>query len=142
MLVPFASPRRSSRVNEQLGANEPLLTQYTDWIGDILHGDSGRRTRSSRPVGDLIATAIEKSLKLACWRSSSSCRSASSAGSSPPSTSAARSTDDLDRRPVARVDAGVRRRHRPDPVFGLWLNVLPVSARWPPGRRRSSRSST
>ena len=135
MLGPFASQEAVEALNEELGANEPLLTQYTTWIGDVLHGDLGTSFAFKRPVGDMIATAmVELAQARVRWRSSSSCRSASSAGSSRPCTPGSRPTG-------SSPSAGLSATAMPEfvggivliIVFGLWLDVLPISARWPPG---------
>ena len=134
MLGPFASAEAVKALNEDLGANKPLLTQYTGWIGDVLHGDLGTSFAFKRPVGDLIATAMGQSTKLALLAFVlvvplgvlGGVVAALYAG-----------------RPLDRIISisGLSAAAMPEfvggivllLVFGLWLNVLPVSARWPPG---------
>ncbi len=134
MLGPFASQEAVDTLNAELGADQPLLTQYTTWIGDIFHGDLGTSFAFKRPVGDLIQTAMLQSLKLALLAFIivvplgilGGVFAAMHAG-----------------KPVDRVISigGLSAAVMPEfvggivllLVFALWLNVLPVSARWPPG---------
>jgi peptide/nickel transport system permease protein len=134
MLGPFASPQAVEALNKELGANKPLLTQYTTWIGDVAHGNLGTSFAFKRPVGDLIATAMGQSAKLALLAFVmvvplgilGGVIAALNAG-----------------KPVDRIISvgGLSAAVMPEFVggivliiiFGLWLNVLPISARWPPG---------
>lgn len=134
MLGPFASHEAVDALNEELGADQPLLTQYTTWIGDVLHGDLGTSFAFKRPVGDLIATAMAQSFKLAFLAFIilvplgilGGVFAALHAG-----------------KPVDRIISvgGLSATAMPEFVggivliiiFGLWLDVLPISARWPPG---------
>jgi peptide/nickel transport system permease protein len=38
--------------------DEPLLKQFFDYLGDLLHGDLGTSFKYKQPVGDLIATRL------------------------------------------------------------------------------------
>jgi peptide/nickel transport system permease protein len=134
MLGPFSSQEAVDALNKELGADKPLLTQYTTWIGDIFHGDLGTSFAFKQPVGDLIATAMGQSLKLALLAFIivvplgilGGVVAAMHAG-----------------KPVDRIISigGLSAAVMPEfvggivllLVFALWLNVLPVSARWPPG---------
>lgn len=44
-----------ARLHRQLGLDEPLLAQYTTWIGNVLRGDFGYSYGRQRPVTELIA---------------------------------------------------------------------------------------
>lgn len=134
MLGPFASPEAVAALNHDLGADQPLMTQYTTWIGDVARGDLGTSFAFKRPVGDLIATAMGQSFKLALLAFVlvvplgilGGVIAALNAG-----------------KPLDRVISigGLSATSMPEFVggivlliiFGLWLNVLPISARWPPG---------
>jgi peptide/nickel transport system permease protein len=134
MLGPFASPEAVQALNKDLGADKPLLTQYATWISDVAHGDLGTSFAFKRPVGDLIATAMGQSSKLALLAFVmvvplgilGGVIAALNAG-----------------KPVDRIISvgGLSAAVMPEFVggivliiiFGLWLNVLPISARWPPG---------
>ncbi len=134
MLGPFASDEAVQALNDQLGANEPLLKQYTNWIGDILHGDLGTSYAFKQPVGDLIKNAMENSIKLAVLAFVIVVPLSILGG-----VFAALHVG----RPTDRIISigGLSAASMPEfvggivliLVFGLWLNVLPVSARWPPG---------
>jgi peptide/nickel transport system permease protein len=134
MLGPFASPEAVALLNKQLGADEPLLTQYTTWIGDVLHGDLGTSFAFKQPVGDLIKSAMENSLKLAVL-AFVILVPLSILGGVFAALHVGRAVD----RTI--TVGGLSASSMPEFVggivliliFGLWLNVLPVSARWPPG---------
>jgi peptide/nickel transport system permease protein len=64
ILGPLADQRAVDALNEQLGADEPLVTQYTDWITGVLTGDMGDSLAFRRPVGDVLGDALVNSLKL------------------------------------------------------------------------------
>jgi len=134
MLGPFASDAAVQALNDQLGANDPLLKQYTTWIGDVLHGDLGTSYAFKQPVGDLIRAAMENSLKLAVLAFVIVVPLSILGG-----VFAALHVG----RPADRIISigGLSVASMPEfvggivliLVFGLWLNVLPVSASWPPG---------
>ena len=52
-------------MNEQLGANEPVVERYADWAGGVVRGDLGTSYQYSTPVGDFVWDALVRSLKLA-----------------------------------------------------------------------------
>jgi peptide/nickel transport system permease protein len=60
----FAEPAQIAAVKEQLGLNEPLVTQYLDWIGGVLRGDLGDSYQAREPVTNLIGFRLENSLTL------------------------------------------------------------------------------
>ena len=64
ILGPFADQEAVDALNEQLGANEPLLTQYLDWIGGVLHGRPRRlarvpAARSATVLGDALVNSAK-----------------------------------------------------------------------------------
>ncbi|HEX2505569.1 MAG TPA: ABC transporter permease [Gaiellaceae bacterium] len=65
ILGPFADQRAVDALNEELGTDRPLLTQYLDWMGGILQGDLGMSLAFDRPVSEILFPAFENSLKLA-----------------------------------------------------------------------------
>jgi peptide/nickel transport system permease protein len=65
ILGPLADQRAVDALNQRLGANEPLITQYFDWIGGVLTGDMGNSLAFRRPVSDVLGDALVNSLKLA-----------------------------------------------------------------------------
>ncbi len=56
-----ATPESLAELREQLGLNKPVVEQYTDWIGGILHGDLGTSLTAGRPVSDVLGERIEYS---------------------------------------------------------------------------------
>jgi peptide/nickel transport system permease protein len=65
ILGPFASQETVDALNESLGVNRPLVTQYADWIGSFVTGDLGQSLSFRRPVATLVGDALVNSLKLA-----------------------------------------------------------------------------
>ena len=65
ILGPLADQRAVDALNERLGANEPLISQYFDWIGGLFTGDMGTSLAFRRPVSDVLGDALVNSLKLA-----------------------------------------------------------------------------
>ena len=64
MLGQEASQQQVDQVREQMGLNEPLLTQYAIYLGDVIRGDLGTSIRSQRPVTVLILEALPNTLIL------------------------------------------------------------------------------
>jgi peptide/nickel transport system permease protein len=54
VLGPFATQDSVDALNEQLGVNRPLLTQYLDWAGGLLRGDLGMSLQRQVPAWDLL----------------------------------------------------------------------------------------
>ncbi|KHL17226.1 peptide/nickel transport system permease protein [Mumia flava] len=50
---------------EALGLDQPLLTQYWDFLTGLLHGDLGTSTMSSLPVAQVIGDRLPATLQLA-----------------------------------------------------------------------------
>jgi peptide/nickel transport system permease protein len=65
ILGPFAEKDAIKALNEELGMNRPIVTQYFDWIGKTLHGDLGRSTLYDEPVSKILSPALVYSAKLA-----------------------------------------------------------------------------
>ncbi len=65
ILGPFADQRSVDILNEELGANDPLVQRYLEWAGGVLTGDLGTSYQYSTPVGDFVWDALVRSLKLA-----------------------------------------------------------------------------
>jgi peptide/nickel transport system permease protein len=134
ILGPLADERAVTALNHQLGADRPLLVQYWDWISRFVQGDMSMSYTFRSPVAPFVGTALLNSLKLGAvafvvvvplgilggvW-------AALHVG-----------------RPIDRVIslAGLSVTVVPEFVsgivlillFGVWLNLLPISATWPPG---------
>ena len=50
---------------EELGLNDPVLVQYGRWLGNCLHGDFGTSYSTGKPIGELLASRLWPTLKLA-----------------------------------------------------------------------------
>jgi len=62
-----ASPERLAEIRTQLGLDDSLLTQYLNFVGNMLRGDFGQSTRTGTPVTDLIATTLPVTLWLSAY---------------------------------------------------------------------------
>jgi peptide/nickel transport system permease protein len=60
-----ASPQQVAQIREHLGLNEPILTQFAIWIGNLLQGDLGQSFFFRANVSDLILQRLEPTLALA-----------------------------------------------------------------------------
>ena len=49
---------------EEMGLNDPFLTQYLRWIGNCLKGDFGKSYSLNKPVVQLLAARLWPTLKL------------------------------------------------------------------------------
>jgi peptide/nickel transport system permease protein len=65
ILGPFADQASVDALSEELGTDEPLISQYWDWISGFLTGDFGQSPAQNRPVSDVITDAVVASGKLA-----------------------------------------------------------------------------
>lgn len=60
-----ASPETLAQIREQMGLDQPILTQYLEWIGGVLTGDLGTSFTTNRPVSELIAARLTSTIELA-----------------------------------------------------------------------------
>jgi peptide/nickel transport system permease protein len=67
ILGPFADQAAVDNLNEQLGTDRSLWTQYWDWITGFFQGDLGESFAYSLPVSTLVSDALVNSLKLAAF---------------------------------------------------------------------------
>jgi peptide/nickel transport system permease protein len=65
VLGPFADQQSVDQLNQKLGTDRPLITQYWDWITSFLTGDLGTSVQGNRPVSDVISSPLVASAKLA-----------------------------------------------------------------------------
>jgi peptide/nickel transport system permease protein len=65
VLGPFASQEAVDALNDQVGADRPVVVQYGDWIGGVVRGDFGDSLALQVPVRPLLLDALANSLKLA-----------------------------------------------------------------------------
>jgi peptide/nickel transport system permease protein len=134
ILGPFAAEESVKQLNHELGVDKPLITQYTNWMGDLLRGDLGTSYSFKTANGTLIWDAFKNSLKLALLAFVIVVPLSILGG-----VIAAMRRGKLTDRVI--TIAGLSAATMPEfvsgvvllTVFALWLNVLPVSAHWPPG---------
>lgn len=134
MLGPLADPRAVEAFNRQFGLDRPPLTQYLDWIGGFVTGDLGVSYAFRAPVAPFLADALTHSLKLAAV-ALAIVVPLSIAGGVWAALHAGRLIDRL----VSVI--GLSATVLPEFVtgivliliFGVWLDVFPISARWPDG---------
>jgi peptide/nickel transport system permease protein len=134
ILGPFADERAVDALNHQLGTDRPLLTQYWDWVSNFFRGDLGTSLSYHVPVSDLIGSALVHSLKLAAFAFVLVVPLAV-LGGVVAALKRDRATDriitlgGLSLTVVPEFVTGIMLIL----IFGLWLDVLPVSANAPDG---------
>jgi peptide/nickel transport system permease protein len=134
ILGPFADQGSVDQLNEELGTNRSVFVQYGDWFGGVLHGDLGESYAFKRPVGELLWPALENSAKLALL-AFLIVVPVSILGGVAAALKEGRAPDRI------LSIGGLSATAIPDfvwavlgiMVFGLWLDVLPVTAQAPPG---------
>jgi peptide/nickel transport system permease protein len=65
ILGPLADKASVDALNARLGVDRPLVVQYADWISSFFRGDLGESLVFGRPVGGLVWDAMQNSVKLA-----------------------------------------------------------------------------
>jgi peptide/nickel transport system permease protein len=114
--------------------DRPLLTQYWDWITGFVHGDMGNSYQFRSPVEPYISAALQHSLKLAAV-AFVIVVPLSILGGVVAALNVGRAPDriitvlGLSASTVPEFVSGIVVII----VFGIWLNVLPISASWSPG---------
>jgi peptide/nickel transport system permease protein len=134
MLGPFADQAAVENLNRQLGTDRPLLTQYWDWISSFFQADFGDSFAYHVPVSQLLGDALVNSLQLAAFAFLMVVPLAILGGV----VAALRRDSPLDR--VITI-GGLSLTVVPEfvtgimliLVFGLWIDVFPVSASAPEG---------
>jgi peptide/nickel transport system permease protein len=134
ILGPLAAPSAVSALAHQLGTDKPVLEQYTTWIGHFVTGNLGTSYSYQSSVAPLVMTALGHSLKLAAVAFIMVVPLGILGG-----VVAALNVG----KPIDRVISvfGLSATVIPEVVsgivliliFGIALNVLPISAAWPPG---------
>jgi peptide/nickel transport system permease protein len=122
------------QLNHQLGTDKPILQQYWNWISGFFHGDLGTSLTFNLPVSQLIGPALMHSLKLAAFAFVMVVPLAIVGG-----VVAALKRDRLTDRII--TIGGLSLAVVPEFVtgialiliFGLWLDLFPVSANAPDG---------
>ncbi|MFC4055746.1 ABC transporter permease [Actinomadura syzygii] len=59
-----ATADQIAQLNKNMGLDEPLLTQYWDWLGNVLTGNMGNSLVSGQPVSELLSERIFNSATL------------------------------------------------------------------------------
>jgi len=59
-----ATTETVERIRQQLGLNEPLITQFGRWLWHVLHGDLGFSIFSNQPVSLMIFQRVEPTIAL------------------------------------------------------------------------------
>lgn len=134
VLGPFATQESVDALNEQLGTDRPVLEQYLDWAGGLLHGDLGTSLTTQVPAWDLLGPALANSLKLALV-AFLICVPLSILGGVISGLRYGRATD------KGITIAGISFAAMPEfvtgiiliLVFSIWLGWLPVTAQWEEG---------
>jgi peptide/nickel transport system permease protein len=61
-----APPEAYAALRAELGLDQPVLTQYVNWLGDLLRGDLGTSiSQRNAEVSDLVFPALARTLELA-----------------------------------------------------------------------------
>lgn len=53
------------QVRHELGLDQPLISQYTDWLGKALHGEFGNSYNTGKPIIEELSASMKPTLKLA-----------------------------------------------------------------------------
>lgn len=63
-LGPMATPEQVADLRDKMGLNDPLVSQYVDYVGNLFQGDMGDSTMTGRPVLTDIQQALPATLEL------------------------------------------------------------------------------
>jgi peptide/nickel transport system permease protein len=61
----FVNPAAKKKIEQELGLDQPIVTQYITWIGGLMRGDLGYAYVSEKPAIDEILPRIPVTAKLA-----------------------------------------------------------------------------
>jgi peptide/nickel transport system permease protein len=133
-LGPLAPESAVKALDHQLGTDRPLLTQYWSWITGFVHGDFGTSYTYHSAVRPFVGKALVNSLKLAALAFVIVVPLGIIGGVVAALNQGKRidrvtSVFGLSATVVPEVVSGIVLIL----VFGIWLNVLPISATAPPG---------
>jgi peptide/nickel transport system permease protein len=62
-----ATPEQLAAVRAEMGLDQPLITQFLTFVGNMFRGDFGESTRTGTPVTELIATTLPVTLWLSAY---------------------------------------------------------------------------
>jgi peptide/nickel transport system permease protein len=134
ILGPTAAPETVAALNEELGTDRPVVVRYADWIAGVVRGDLGESYAFRRPVDEMIGQALWNSAKLA-FLAFLLVVPLGILGGVAAALHEGRAVD------RAVSVGGLSVSAIPEfvwavaviLVFGIWLDVLPVTAQAPPG---------
>jgi peptide/nickel transport system permease protein len=63
----YMSSERLDQIRVLFGLDRPILVQYADWLGNLLHGDLGKSMLSGRPINTDIALHFPVTAELALF---------------------------------------------------------------------------
>jgi ABC-type dipeptide/oligopeptide/nickel transport system permease component len=63
----YASKEAVEALRERMGLNDPLLVQYSRFLGDLLHGDLGESMITGMSVAEQVLNVLPYSLELAAF---------------------------------------------------------------------------
>ncbi|ACC69749.1 ABC transporter permease [Paraburkholderia phymatum] len=134
ILGPLADARAVAALNHQLGADRPLLAQYTQWIIHFVQGDMGVSFVFREPVAQFVGNALANSAKLGLLAFAVVVPLGIAGGV----WAAMHAGRWLDRTiSIAGLSATVVPEFVSSIVlilvFGVWLQWLPIDASYPPG---------
>jgi peptide/nickel transport system permease protein len=129
-----ASPEAVAALNEELGTDRPIYEQYWDWMSSFVQGDLGQSYNLNVPVTELVGPALGNSFKLALVAFLLVVPLGIAGGI----YAALRQGRFADR--LISV-GGLSLTVVPEFVssiillllFGIWLELLPITAAWPDG---------
>ena len=130
----LATPAGVAALDHKLGVDRSIVTQYTDWVSNLAHGDMGTSYSYQAPIRPFITTALVNSLKLALVAFFVCVPLAIASGviaalKSGQWTDRSISVFGLSLLGLPEFVSGVFLIM----IFGIWLNVLPVGATPPAG---------
>ena len=64
LLSATATPAQIAAARAQVGSDQPVLTQFTNWVGGLAHGDLGTSFTSGRDVASEISSRLTVTLPL------------------------------------------------------------------------------
>jgi peptide/nickel transport system permease protein len=65
MLGVDANPPLVAQLRRRFGLDQPVLTQYGHWLGQLIHGNLGVSFRSQLPIGPIVAAHLPATIQLA-----------------------------------------------------------------------------
>ncbi len=130
----LATKSAVAHLDRQLGVDRPLLTQYWSWLKGIAQGNLGTSYTFQQPIRPFITSALTNSMKLAVVAFLMCVPLSILAGV----VAALKIGTGIDR---AISVFGLSAIALPEfvsgvfliEILGIWLNVLPDQATWPPG---------